>query len=106
MKFLSRSEELVLYAVWRLKENAYCVPIRKSVSDISGKKWSFGAVYVPLHRLEKKGLLRSHLDEPTPRQGGRSRRIYEVTSAGMKALAEVKELHESIWASAPEFSSE
>ena len=76
MKFLSRPEEIVLLAVWKLKLNAYCVPIRKQVSDISGKEWSFGAIYVPLHRLEKKGLVNSYFNEPTNKRGGRRKRIY------------------------------
>jgi PadR family transcriptional regulator PadR len=106
MKFLSRPEEIILFAVLQLKENAYCVPIRKKASEISSKEWSFGAVYVPLHRLEKKGLVRSQLDTPTPKRGGRSKRIYEITPAGLKALAEVRELQESMWAEVPEFSLE
>ena len=106
MKFLSRPEEIVLHAVWQLKDDAYCVPIRKHVSKLTGKDWSFGAIYVPLHRLEKKGLVKSFLDNPIPVRGGRSRRIYKITPFGLKALAEVRELHDSMWAGVPEFSSE
>jgi PadR family transcriptional regulator PadR len=105
MKFLSRPEEIILFTILKLKEEAYCVPIREKASDISEKKWSFGAVYVPLHRLEKKGLVKSFFDDPTPKRGGRSRRIYKITPAGMKALAEVKALHASMWADAPELLS-
>lgn len=106
MKFLSRPEEIILFTILKLKEEAYCVPIRKKASEISGKEWSFGAVYVPLHRLEKKGLVKSCLDDPTPKRGGRSRRIYKITPAGMKALSEVRELHQSMWKEALEFSLE
>lgn len=106
MKFLSRPEEFILHAVWELQENAYCVPIRKHVSKLTGKVWSFGAVYVPLHRLEKKGLVKSYLVDPIPVRGGKSRRIYEITPPGLKALAEVRELHDSMWKGVPEFSSE
>ena len=105
MKFLSRPEEIILFTILKLKNGAYCVPIREKASEISGKKWSFGAVYVPLHRLEKKGLVRSFFDDPIPKRGGRSRRIYKITPAGGKALAEVKELHASMWADAPELVS-
>jgi PadR family transcriptional regulator PadR len=104
MKFLSRPEEIILFVVMQLRENVYCVPIRKKASEISGKEWSFGAVYVPLHRLEKKGLVRSQFDTPSPKRGGRSKRIYEITPAGLKALAEVRKLHESMWAGVPGFS--
>lgn len=106
MKFLSRPEEFILHAVWGLQEEAYCVPIRKHVSKLTGKVWSFGAIYVPLHRLEKKGLVKSYLVDPIPVRGGKSRRIYEITPPGLKALAEVRELHDSMWKGVPEFSSE
>lgn len=106
MKFLSRPEEIILLTILKLKDEAYCVPIRKKASEISGKQWSFGAVYVPLHRLEKKGLVKSSFDDPTPVRGGRSRRIYTVTPAGKKALAETMELQESMRKEFKEFSPE
>jgi len=90
----------------QLKEQAYSVPIKRKVSEISGKKWSFGAVYVPLHRLEKKGLVQSHLSNPTQKRGGRSKRIYKITQAGLKSLAEVRELQKNMWAEEPEHSLE
>jgi PadR family transcriptional regulator PadR len=103
MKFLSRPEEIILHAVQELQEDAYSVPIRKYVSRLTGKGWSFGAVYVPLQRLEKKGLLKSHLDDPLPMRGGKSRRIYRITSPGANALAEVRKLHDAMWAGATNF---
>ena len=106
MKFLSRPEEIILFTILTLKEDAYCVPVREKASEISGKEWSFGAVYVPLHRLEKKGFVKSSFDDPTPKRGGRSRRIYTITSAGMKALAEVRGLQEKMWTEIPEISYE
>jgi DNA-binding PadR family transcriptional regulator len=104
MKFLSRSEELVLLAVWCLKEDAYCVPIRRYVSRISKKDWSFGAVYVPLNRLEKKGMLDSSLGPPESKRGGRKKRFYRLSSMGMEALEEVRNLHKAMWEGIPEFS--
>ena len=106
MKFLSRPEEIVLLSIWRLKDDAYSVPIRKQVSEATGKKWSFGAIYVPLHRLEKKGLVKSYMTAPTNQRGGRSKRIYELTLRGKKALAEVRELHQVLWAGVPELSQD
>ncbi|MDH4196303.1 MAG: PadR family transcriptional regulator [Candidatus Aminicenantes bacterium] len=102
MDFLSRAEEIVLLAVWRLGENAYCVPIRKVVAEVTGKEWSFGALYVPLGRLEKKGLLRSTLSGPTNKRGGRSKRYYKLTPAGARALREVRSLQEALWTGVPD----
>lgn len=101
IKFLSRPEELVLLAVWRLKENAYCVPIKKQLVKATGYDWSFGAVYDPLDRLEKKGLLQSSLSDPTARRGGKRKRIYKVTPGGIKALIEIKTMSENVWEGIP-----
>ena len=75
MNLLSRSEEIVLLSVWRLQDNAYGVTIRALVSEATQRSWSIGAIYAPLYRLERKGLVRSLPGEPTPERGGR-RKIY------------------------------
>lgn len=106
MNFMSRPEEMVLLAVWRLRENAYCVPIRRHLNEVSGREWSFGAVYDPLDRLEKKGMLVSSLSEPTRERGGRSKRIYKLTPDGLKALIEIKKMSETIWDDLPELTLE
>jgi len=97
MRFLSRPEELVLLAVWKLKEAAYCVPIRAYLTKVSGQNWSFGAIYDPLNRLEKKGLVDSFFSQPTAERGGRRRRMYILTAAGREELCQVKALQEAVW---------
>ncbi len=104
MKLLSRAEELVLLAIWRLQENAYCVPIREQVMKVTGKNWTFGAIYIPLHRLEKRRLLESFLGNATTERGGRSKRYYSVTPDGMKALTAIRKVEQAMWESIPEFS--
>lgn len=101
MKLLSRPEELILLAVWRLKENAYCNPIKRQLTEVTGKNWSFGAIYDPLERLEKKGLLESFLGEPTAERGGKSKRIYNLTSEGLTALVDIKNISEAMWYGIP-----
>ena len=97
MKVLSRTEEIVLLSIWKLQENAYGVTIRKHVSKITGKNWSIGAIYAPLHRVEKKGLVRTVKSDPLPERGGRSKVYYEITPKGKKALLETKKVHDSLW---------
>lgn len=94
---LTRAEELVLLAVWRLQENAYSVEIRKDLKKVTGQLWSFGAVYMPLDRLVKRGLLDSYLAEPTQERGGRSKRIYLPTKKGRQALDEIRKIQEAAW---------
>ena len=54
MKLLTRAEELILLAVWKKEKNAYCIPIRDQLSEITGENWSLGSIYMPLDRLVKK----------------------------------------------------
>ena len=56
---LTRMEELLLLAVWRLQQDAYGLAIRRHIADLLGKKVSVGAVYIPLERLARRGLLAS-----------------------------------------------
>lgn len=102
MKLLTRAEELILLSVWKLKENAYCVPIRAQISEITGENWSLGSIYMPLDRLVKKGYLRSRLSDSTPERGGRHKRIYQLTDEGLKALMRVKQIQTSMWRDVPE----
>ena len=98
MKLLSRSEEYVLLAVWRLKGNAYTLSILDQISSVTGYQWQIGAIYVPLEKLRKKGYLKKTKGDPTPERGGRSKFLYELTDSGRMALKAIKEVHESAWA--------
>jgi PadR family transcriptional regulator PadR len=100
MKFLSRSEEFVLLAVLYLGENAYGVSIRNQLRKMTGQSWAFGAVFVMLNRLEKKRMLDSKLAEPSPRRGGKSKRIYGLTPDGLEELAKVRKVQKAAWKSA------
>ncbi len=105
MVLLSRSEEIVLVAIWKLQENAYGVAIRDLVNQTIGYEWSVGAIYAPLHRLEKKGLVRTVKGEPTSERGGRSKIYYQLTQDGKRALYHIKRVHDTIWQDAPALGS-
>ena len=101
MNLLSRSEEIVLLSIWRLQSEAYGISIREQVAIATGRKWSIGAVYAPLHRLEKKGYVQTRKGEPEARRGGRSKVFYELTAKGKQALLDVKTVHDAIWSGIP-----
>ncbi|UCE42567.1 MAG: PadR family transcriptional regulator [Candidatus Aminicenantes bacterium] len=102
MKLITRAEELILLAVWKLGGNAYCVPIRAQISEITGENWSLGSIYMPLDRLVKKGYLLSYLSDSTPERGGRHKRIYKLTDIGVKALLHVRQVQAEMWRDVPE----
>ena len=98
MGMLSRTDEMILLAVWRLEDNAYGVTIAEMLTQTSGKKWVLGAVYVPLERLEKKKYLSSSLGKSTKKRGGRSKRLYKLTKDGLDVLIKTKSQEKLIWA--------
>lgn len=104
-KFISRTEEYVLLSVWRLKDDAYAVTVRRDLIKTTGKTWAFGALFVILNRLEKKGFLESRRSEPTPKRGGKSKRYFTLSSQGAEILAEVKRVHNSVWAGTEDLPS-
>lgn len=79
-------EQLVLFGVLRLGGDAYGAAIRQEIHARSGRDVSINAVYTTLDRLEDKGLLRSWTGDPTPQRGGRRRKFYALTAAGVAAL--------------------
>ncbi len=106
MRLLSRSEELVLLAVWNLQAEASCLPIQRRLKEATGKMWSLGSIFDPLDRLERKKLLESFLTEPTRERGGRSKRIYSLTPLGKRALRELRTIQDALWSEALELEPE
>ena len=97
MEILSKTEELILLAVWKLNQNAYGVPIRDYLIEVTGTKISIGGIYVPLDRLVRKGYLNAIQGEPTPERGGMSKRYYKLTDDGIKILNESKKVYDEMW---------
>ena len=79
-------EQLVLFGVMRLDDQAYGAAIRQEIHARSQRNVSINAVYTTLDRLERKGLLRSWVGDPTPERGGRRRKFYALKPAGVTAL--------------------
>jgi DNA-binding PadR family transcriptional regulator len=102
MKLLSSHDEMLLLAILSLGDTAYGLTIRREVSRAAGKDWSIGAIYDPLNRLEEKGYVESSLTEPTAERGGRSKRVFRLTSRGKKALREQKAVRDNLWKKIPE----
>jgi DNA-binding PadR family transcriptional regulator len=84
---LGNLELLVLLAVLRLGDGAYAVAVRDAIAERTQSDPSRGAVSVTLDRLERKGLLRSRLGEPTAERGGKAKRLYTLAATGRQALS-------------------
>lgn len=89
---LGSFEEQVLLAVLRTDEDAYGMAVRRELETVSGRDITIGAVYATLDRLEAKGLLESGRD-----LGSGSRRVFVVTPAGARALADTRAMRQRLW---------
>ena len=84
--YLGEFEYAVLLAVLHLEQEAYAVPIRELIEERTSRPVARGALYTGLDRLEAKGCLKSRMGDPTEERGGKARRYYSVTAAGLKAI--------------------
>lgn len=83
---LGEFEQLLLFAILRLRDGAYGVAIRREIEGRTGRGISVGAVYTTLHRLEERGFVSARVGEPTAERGGRRKKYYALESAGATAL--------------------
>ena len=84
--YLGEFEYAVLLAILHLDEDAYAVPIRELIEQRTTRPVARGALYTGLDRLESKGCLKSRMGDPSEERGGKPRRYYSVTPAGLKAI--------------------
>jgi PadR family transcriptional regulator, regulatory protein PadR len=95
--YLGEFEQIVLLAILRLQEDAYAIPIREEIEAKTGRTVARGALYTALDRLEDKRCLRSRMSAPLPERGGRSRRYFTVTPAGVAALRTSRRALQQLW---------
>jgi PadR family transcriptional regulator PadR len=84
--YLGEFEHIVILALLRLGDRAYGVTVRQEIEARISREVSIGAIYATLDRLEEKGYVKSHLGDPTPERGGRSKRFFQVTAKGVAAV--------------------
>jgi PadR family transcriptional regulator PadR len=87
---IGQFEQVVLVALIRLGKEAYGRAILNEVQTRLDRDVSAGAVYATLERLEAKGLVSSTLAPGTAIRGGRARRYFAPTGAGVRALNNAK----------------
>ncbi|HEX5169520.1 MAG TPA: helix-turn-helix transcriptional regulator [Cyclobacteriaceae bacterium] len=101
-EYLGEFEELVLTLVGVLQEDAYGAAIAEEIETRMKRDVNLSAVHVTLYRLEDKGLIKSKLGGATNERGGRRKRIYTITSAGLAMLRNMKEARVELWKLIPQ----
>jgi DNA-binding PadR family transcriptional regulator len=101
-EYLGEFEELVLTMVAALQEDAYGAAIAEEIETRLKREVNLSAVHVTLYRLEDKGYINSKLGGGTKERGGRRKRIFAITSAGMAMLRAMKESRTELWKLVPQ----
>lgn len=104
--YLGEFELMILLAVIHLGEQAYGVPISRELEIHRGRDVSVGSVYAALERLEAKGLVSSRLGDPTPERGGKAKRYFRITKAGLRQVHETRRVLSRLWKTLPELKGE
>lgn len=86
MSYLGEFEQLILFSVVQLEDDAYGVAIRENIERRTGRAVSSGAIHTTLGRLEDRGLVRSETRAGPEGKAGRPRRYYTIESSGARAL--------------------
>ncbi|HPH45805.1 MAG TPA: PadR family transcriptional regulator [Chryseolinea sp.] len=101
-EYLGEFEELVLTMVGILQDDAYGNAIVNEIKERVGRDSNLSAVHVTLYRLEDKGLVKSSMGGATNARGGRRKRIFTVTNAGLSMLRAMKEARMDLWKLIPQ----
>ena len=101
-EYLGEFEELVLTMVGILQDEAYGNAIVSEIKQRVGRDVNLSAVHVTLYRLEDKGYVKSGMGGATNARGGRRKRIFTVTNAGLAMLRARKEQQMQLWKLVPQ----
>lgn len=99
--YIGEFEELVLLSVGILFDDAYGLAILDELEKQTGRNVMISSVHKALVRLEDKGYLKSRMGGSTVTRGGRDKRLYTLTYAGKRVLADARELRNEMWKQIP-----
>ncbi|MBA4058372.1 MAG: PadR family transcriptional regulator [Marivirga sp.] len=99
--YLGEFEELVLLVVGSLYDDAYGLAIIDELEAKTGRVVMISSVHKALVRLEEKGYLKSRMGGATDMRGGRDKRLYTLTPAGIKVIHESREVRNDLWRQIP-----
>ncbi|MBO0948409.1 PadR family transcriptional regulator [Fibrella forsythiae] len=97
--YLGEFEEVVLLtaAVLALQDQAYGVAITHEINEQTGRAVRLNQIHTALQRLEEKGMVSSHMGDPTAERGGRRKRLFTVTAYGQRTLQEIQTVRTTLW---------
>ena len=103
--YLGEFEEVVLTMVGILGDEAYGNVIVKEIQEKLERSVNLSAVHITLYRLEDKGFLKSEMRGATKSRGGRRKRFFQITNAGLSLLHDIQMQRKKLWKLLPRLNS-
>ena len=103
-RLLTDFEIMILLAIIRIGEEAYGVPIAREIETTTGRVVQLPAVYAALDRLEEQRLVESRLGEATPQRGGRAKKYFSLTAAGLGSVRDTRRALTALWSRLPQLT--
>ncbi len=101
-KNLGEFEELILTIVGIIGAEAYGNAIVQLIKKELDRVVSLSAVHITLYRLEDKGLVKSSYGGATATRGGRRKRFFQITNAGLGYIREMQAQRTKLWRLLPD----
>jgi len=98
MKDLTKTEEIILISIWRLKKNAYGVTIKKEIKEIANREYLYSTLYTTLDQLVNKKYISKRYGDPSPVRGGKRKIFFDIKKSGIEALQKSFTKQKNIWA--------
>jgi DNA-binding PadR family transcriptional regulator len=104
--YLGNFDLMLLLALMRLGDDAYGVTIAQELEDQTGREVVVASVYATLERLQERRLVASRLGEATQERGGRAKRYFRITGAGLREVRDARRSLMNLWNGLPELRGE
>jgi PadR family transcriptional regulator PadR len=103
-RLLTDFEIMILLAILRVGDEAYGVPIAREIETTTGRPVQLPAIYAALERLEGQQLIESRLGEATAQRGGRAKKYFSLTPAGIGSVRDTRKALTALWARLPQLT--
>jgi DNA-binding PadR family transcriptional regulator len=103
-RLLTDFEIMILLAILRVGDEAYGVPIAREIETTTGRAVQLPAIYAALERLEGQLLIESRLGEATAQRGGRAKKYFSLTPAGIGSVRDTRKALTALWSRLPQLT--
>ena len=97
MKELTKSEEVIMLAIWRLRDQAYGVTIKNQIKEVTSRDYLYSTLYTTLEQLVRKGYISKRFGDPTPERGGKRKIFFHLTETGLSTLKHAFRKNREVW---------